>query len=93
MQLVIKASKSGDWSVSAAGAVVCWGHRVAGREYTLETTLAEGGSASGLLADGGFVVLDTTVTPELEAEGTARDVIPPVQQGSPGRGSGSRPIG
>ena len=32
------------------------------------------------MADGGFVVLDTTVTPELEAEGTARDVIRSVQQ-------------
>ena len=49
-------------------------------EYTLETTLAEGGSASGLLSGGGFVVLDTTITPELEAEGTARDVIRSVQQ-------------
>ncbi|WP_328523365.1 isoleucine--tRNA ligase [Kribbella sp. NBC_00359] len=80
VQLVIKASKSGDWSVSAAGAVVAGGIELLEGEYTLETTLAEGGSASGLLADGGFVVLDTTVTPELEAEGTARDVIRSVQQ-------------
>ena len=80
VQLVIKASKSGDWSVSAAGAVVAGGIELMEGEYSLETTLAEGGSASGLLADGGFVVLDTTVTPELEAEGTARDVIRSVQQ-------------
>jgi isoleucyl-tRNA synthetase len=80
VQLVIKASKSGDWSVSAGGVVVAGGIELLEEEYTLETTLAEGGSASGLLADGGFVVLDTTVTPELEAEGTARDVIRSVQQ-------------
>jgi isoleucyl-tRNA synthetase len=49
-------------------------------EYSLETTLAEGGSASGLLPGGGFVVLDIDVTPELAAEGVARDVIRAVQQ-------------
>ncbi|MEU4286600.1 isoleucine--tRNA ligase [Kribbella sp. NPDC026596] len=80
VQTVIKASKSGDWSVSPAGAVVAGGIELLPEEYTLETTLAEGGSASGLLSGGGFVVLDTTVTPELEAEGTARDVIRSVQQ-------------
>ncbi|GAA1613999.1 isoleucine--tRNA ligase [Kribbella sancticallisti] len=36
--------------------------------------------ASGLLADGGFVMLDVHITPELELEGIARDVIRSVQQ-------------
>ncbi|MGW7680371.1 isoleucine--tRNA ligase [Kribbella sp. NPDC054772] len=80
VQQVIKASKSGDWSVSPDGVVVAGGIELAEGEYTLETTLADGGSASGLLAGGGFVVLDTTVTPELEAEGVARDVIRAIQQ-------------
>ncbi|MGW1339740.1 isoleucine--tRNA ligase [Kribbella sp. NPDC002412] len=80
VQAVIKASKSGDWSVSADGAVVAGGIELADGEYTLETTLAEGGAASGLLAGGGFVVLDTALTPELEAEGVARDVIRSLQQ-------------
>ena len=35
---------------------------------------------TGMLAHNGFVVLDTTVTPELAAEGLARDVIRAVQQ-------------
>ncbi|MEP7370059.1 MAG: class I tRNA ligase family protein, partial [Dermatophilaceae bacterium] len=35
---------------------------------------------TGLLPHNGFVVLDTTVTPELAAEGLARDVIRAVQQ-------------
>ena len=35
---------------------------------------------TGLLPHNGFVVLDTTVTPELAAEGVARDVIRAVQQ-------------
>ena len=50
-------------------------------EYALET-VASGGedSATGLLPGGGFVVLDTAVTPELEAEGVARDLVRAVQQ-------------
>ncbi|MFG1815196.1 isoleucine--tRNA ligase [Kribbella sp. NPDC049174] len=80
VQSVIKASKSGDWSVSAEGVVVAGGIELVDGEYTLETTLAEGGTASGLLSGGGFVVLDTRVTPELAAEGVARDVIRAVQQ-------------
>jgi isoleucyl-tRNA synthetase len=80
VQQVIKASKSGDWSVSADGVVVAGGIELAEGEYTLETTPAVGGSASGVLSGGGFVVLDTTLTPELEAEGVARDVIRAIQQ-------------
>jgi isoleucyl-tRNA synthetase len=80
VQAVIKASKSGDWSVSPAGVVVAGGIELVEGEYALETTLVEGDSASGLLSGGGFVVLDTAITPELEAEGTARDVIRSVQQ-------------
>ena len=33
-----------------------------------------------MLPRGGFVVLDTEVTPELEAEGVARDLVRSVQQ-------------
>ncbi|TCO47198.1 isoleucyl-tRNA synthetase [Kribbella antiqua] len=79
VQTVIKASKSGDWS-AVDGRVIAGGIELAEDEYTLETTLAEGGTASGLLSGGGFVVLDTTITPELTAEGTARDVVRAVQQ-------------
>jgi isoleucyl-tRNA synthetase len=50
-------------------------------EYTLETVAGGGSdSATGLLPGGGFVVLDTAVTPELEAEGVARDLVRAVQQ-------------
>ena len=50
-------------------------------EFTLETVAAGGdGSATGMLPGGGFVVLDTAVTPELEAEGVARDLVRAVQQ-------------
>ncbi len=41
---------------------------------------ADGGTATGVLRRGGFVVLDTEVTPELAAEGLARDLVRAVQQ-------------
>ena len=51
-------------------------------EYTLETVAGstDADSATGMLPGGGFVVLDTAVTPELAAEGLARDLVRAVQQ-------------
>jgi isoleucyl-tRNA synthetase len=83
VQLAIKGSKSGDWSVSEAGVVTAGGLELEPQEYTLETVVAqsEGGSASvAVLPGGGFVVLNTEVTPELEAEGLARDMVRAIQQ-------------
>ncbi|MFC5789702.1 DUF5915 domain-containing protein, partial [Agromyces tardus] len=40
----------------------------------------DGDAALGLLRDGGFVILDVATTPELEAEGRARDVVRAVQE-------------
>jgi len=50
--------------------------------YTGTGQSASTGSSrvTGMLPQNGFVVLDTTVTPELAAEGLARDVIRAVQQ-------------
>ena len=47
----------------------------AGADGTVESS-----RVTGMLPHNGFVVLDTTVTPELAAEGLARDVIRAVQQ-------------
>ncbi|MDR6556876.1 isoleucyl-tRNA synthetase [Arthrobacter pascens] len=87
VQLAIKGSKSGDWSVSDAGVVTAGGLELEPQEYTLETVVAEseGGSATAssaaaVLPTGGFVVLNTEVTPELEAEGLARDMVRSIQQ-------------
>jgi isoleucyl-tRNA synthetase len=83
VQQAIKGAKSGDWSVSDGGVVVAGGLELEPQEYTLETVVAEsdGGSASvAVLPGGGFVVLNTEVTPELEAEGTARDMVRAIQQ-------------
>lgn len=86
VQTAIKASKSGDWSVDDAGNVTAGGLALEPHEYTLETVVsAQGsdgaGSASvGVLPGGGFVVLNTEVTAELEAEGVARDMVRAIQQ-------------
>ena len=85
VQQAIKGSKSGDWSVNDAGAVVAGGLELEPQEYTLETVVAEtpdGGAAAaaGVLPGGGFVVLNTEVTPELAAEGLARDMVRAIQQ-------------
>ena len=81
VQTAIKGSKSGDWSVAEDGTVTAGGLVLEEGEFTLDTVAGGGeGVATGVLPGGGFVVLDTVVTPELEAEGLARDVVRAVQQ-------------
>ncbi|GAA2120097.1 isoleucine--tRNA ligase [Nocardioides bigeumensis] len=81
VQTAIKGSKSGDWSVAEDGTVTAGGLVLEEGEYALDTVAGAGeGAATGVLPSGGFVVLDTVVTPELEAEGVARDVVRAVQQ-------------
>jgi isoleucyl-tRNA synthetase len=83
VQQAIKGSKSGDWSVAGDGTVTAGGLDLVEGEYTLETVVddaAGGSSATAMLPSGGFVVLDTEVTPELAQEGLARDLVRAVQQ-------------
>jgi isoleucyl-tRNA synthetase len=81
VQKVIKASKTGDWFEDSAGRVTCGGFVLEPGEYVLETVVAEGTDAtSAMLPGGGFILLNTHMTPELTAEGLARDVIRVVQQ-------------
>ena len=78
-QDVIKAIKSGDWS-REGDRVVAGGIELLEGEYTLKIATSDG-EASATMSDGrGVVTLDTEITPELEAEGTARDLVRLVQQ-------------
>ncbi|HXH81236.1 isoleucine--tRNA ligase [Nocardioides sp.] len=82
VQLAIKGSKSGDWSLAEDGTLTAGGLVLTDGEFSLETVAADTGAdtATGVLPGGGFVVLDTALTPELEAEGVARDLVRSVQQ-------------
>jgi isoleucyl-tRNA synthetase len=79
VQQVIAAAKAGDWSVDG-DLVTVGGIALEAGEYTLELELDDPAAAVQFLPGAGFVLLDTRVTPELAAEGLARDVIRAVQQ-------------
>ncbi|PMC75082.1 isoleucine--tRNA ligase [Brachybacterium sp. UMB0905] len=83
VQQVIKGAKSGDWSVAEDGTVTAGGLELVDGEYTLDLVAGQAaqdqGAAIGVLAGGNFLVLDTQLSPELEAEGIARDVVRAVQ--------------
>ncbi|WP_210605337.1 isoleucine--tRNA ligase [Brevibacterium oceani] len=79
VQQVIKASKTGDWTVTD-GTVSSGGIELLDSEYTLEAVAESGTDGMELAAlDSGFLALDTRVTAELEAEGMARDAVRAIQ--------------
>jgi isoleucyl-tRNA synthetase len=78
-QAVIKAVKAGDWQHDG-DRVVAGGVELHPGEYQLKLVVAGGGASASLGGGAGVVVLDTEVTPELEAEGVTRDLIRLVQQ-------------
>ena len=79
VQKVIAAVKAGDWNLDG-DVPVAGGVRLNDGEFTLKLVAAEGSASSGLATVSGVVVLDVEVTPELEAEGVARDMIRTLQQ-------------
>lgn len=80
VQQVIRASKSGDWSVTDDGTVTSGGIDLVEGEYTVDSVAESGTEGMELAAlDSGFLALDTRVTPELEAEGMARDTVRAIQ--------------
>jgi isoleucyl-tRNA synthetase len=79
VQQVIKAVKAGDWS-QAGDVVTAAGAELQPGEYELRLTAADPDSTAALPGSDGLIALDTRVTPELTAEGTARDVIRVIQQ-------------
>ncbi|MCO5318824.1 MAG: isoleucine--tRNA ligase [Microthrixaceae bacterium] len=79
-QEVIRAAKSGEWTLTDGDVVEVAGQRLAPSEYELALQPREGAVAAALPGNSVLVELDTEVTPELEAEGMARDVVRLVQQ-------------
>ena len=81
VQKVIAAVKQGQWTQDeATGAVTAGGIELLEGEYSLRLVAADPSRATTLPANTGVVVLDIDLTPELEAEGVARDLVRLVQQ-------------
>ncbi|MEN9748489.1 MAG: isoleucine-tRNA ligase, partial [Actinomycetota bacterium] len=81
VQAIIVAAKDGFWT-EENGVVTVNGTPLVEGEYSLELVAAasdDNKNLVGILSDGGFVLLDAEVTPELAAEGLARDLIRAVQ--------------
>ncbi|HEX7660216.1 MAG TPA: isoleucine--tRNA ligase [Pseudonocardiaceae bacterium] len=79
-QKVIRAVKAGEWTVTGSGAVLAAGIELQDGEYERRLVAADPAATAALPDGSGLVVLDTVVTPELAAEGLAKDVVRVVQQ-------------
>ena len=79
VQEVIRAVKAGQWT-QAGDVVTAAGVELRPGEYELKLTAADPDSTTALPGSNGLIALDPTVTPELVAEGTARDVVRVIQQ-------------
>ncbi len=75
---VLAAAKAGAWRDNGDGTVAAAGHTLAGEDFTLRLAVPEGQSALSLKGRGA-VILDVTMTPELKAEGLARDLVRLIQ--------------
>ncbi|MEO1063517.1 MAG: isoleucine--tRNA ligase [Actinomycetota bacterium] len=80
VQKVFGAAKQGLWEQLDDGTVSCGGAVLAEGEFDLALNAPDGVAAAALPTNDAVVTLDTEVTPELAAEGLARDVIRAVQQ-------------
>ncbi|HLU59506.1 MAG TPA: isoleucine--tRNA ligase [Pseudonocardia sp.] len=79
-QKAIRAVKAGEWHRGDGGTVIAGGIELREGEFTERLVAADPDSTAALPGSTGLVVLDTEITPELAAEGTARDVVRVVQQ-------------
>jgi isoleucyl-tRNA synthetase len=78
VQDIIRAGKAGDFTVREDGIVLILDEELGPEEVQI---VYRGSEGQNVAADRGVVVsLDTTVTPELEREGLARDIIRGIQK-------------
>jgi isoleucyl-tRNA synthetase len=78
-QAVIAAVKKGQWT-QEGDVIHVAGESLQPGEYTLKLVTKSDSASAPLPGGAGVVLLDIEVTPELEAEGLARDVVRAVQQ-------------
>lgn len=79
---IIPASKKGDWKQQKDGRLEIAGETLEKNEFTLllEPKPEYKDRAAPLSTNDALVILDTHITPELEAEGYARDLVRLIQQ-------------
>jgi len=80
MQAVIRAVKAGDWQPGPDGTVVAAGITLLPGEFTERLVAMEPESTAALPDGAGLVVVDLTLTDELEAEGWAKDRVRELQE-------------
>ncbi|MFC4856242.1 isoleucine--tRNA ligase [Actinophytocola glycyrrhizae] len=78
-QKVIRAVKAGEWTTQG-DTVVAAGIDLLPGEFQRRLVATDKGATGELPNSSGLVVLDTATTPDLEAEGIARDMVRVVQQ-------------
>jgi isoleucyl-tRNA synthetase len=79
-QKVIRAVKEGDWQRGSDGVVTAAGIPLLDGEFTERLVAADPAETAALPNGSGLVVLQTALTPELVAEGIARDLVRVAQQ-------------
>jgi isoleucyl-tRNA synthetase len=79
VQGVFAAAKKGEWSANDDGSVSVGEHVLTQDEYDLALESPDGVVAAALRSNDAVVTIDTDITPELAAEGLARDVVREVQ--------------
>jgi isoleucyl-tRNA synthetase len=77
---VIRAVKAGGWERGPDGVVTAAGIPLLEGDYTERLVAVDPAETAALPAGSGLVVLHTAVTPELAAEGIARDLVRVAQQ-------------
>ncbi|MCB2082190.1 MAG: class I tRNA ligase family protein, partial [Rickettsiales bacterium] len=81
MKAVAGAARQGNWQVHADGAVEAGGEMLQDGEYEIKLEAKPGiKGAQALSSNDALVVLDLAITPELKAEGIARDIVRLVQE-------------
>lgn len=82
MKEILPASKKGDWKHLEDGGIEIAGEKLLHGDYTiqLDPKPEYKDSSSPLSSNDALVILDLTITPELEAEGRARDLVRMIQQ-------------
>lgn len=79
MKEVMGAANQGKWESRDDGTVEVAGETLNAEEFELRLQPKEGFASQALSGNRAIVALDTNVTPELEREGTARDLVRMIQ--------------